>query len=127
MKTSNSDADLALILAAQSGNVAETKRALRNGANVNCATVVDPYEDVTPLMLASRRNHNGVTKVLLNAGASVRKTTSCVIPDEPAKETALHWAIAAKNLIGCRILIRAGANVNAKSTRGTPLTYAIET
>jgi len=123
MKTSLSDADLGLILAAQNGRAAEAKQALRKGANVNCETVLDPYEKVTPLMLASQNCHNAVAAILLDAGADVRKATSCIIPDEPAKETALHWAARAGNVGGCKLLIQAGANVNAKSTRGTPLTY----
>ena len=126
MKTSASQVDEKLISAAQSGNAAEGMHALREGANVNCETTIAPYEKVTPLMLASQNCHNAVARILLNAGADVRKATSCIIPDEPAKETALHWAARARSVGGCKLLVQAGANVNAKSTRGTPLTYAIE-
>ena len=126
MKISHSNSDLALILAAQDGSIADTKRALQDGANVNCTTVVDPYENVTPLMLASRNGHNRVVKVLIDADADVRKSTSCIVPGEPARETALHWAIAAGNVAGCKMLVNAGGGVDAKSTRGTPLSYAID-
>jgi ankyrin repeat protein len=122
----NAETDAALLVAAEGGDSGSVKRALSQGANVNCTTEREPCENVTPLMLASREGHADVVRVLLKAGADLERRTHCIVPGEPSRETALHWAIIGQHANTAKILLSAGSDVDANSTRGTPLSYAVE-
>jgi ankyrin repeat protein len=56
-----------LMRAAEAGRVAEVRRLLRTGADVNAK--IEELGGLDALMLAARRGHLVVVKVLLNAGA----------------------------------------------------------
>lgn len=74
---------------------------------------------------AARLNSSSILKLLLNAGANV-DMLSCVSCSEPTRTrvTALHVAVAYGTLQSIRVLVQAGANVNASSSDGLgPLWY----
>jgi ankyrin repeat protein len=56
-----------LMRAAEAGRLAEVRRLLKNGANVNAK--IEQLGGLDALMLAARRGHLEVVKVLLKAGA----------------------------------------------------------
>jgi len=77
-------------------------------------------------MFAVRNNHAHVVKFLVRHGANLEKKTKCILPGEATRETALHWAIRQQNRKVCKLLIDAGADVEAESSLGSPLIYAIQ-
>ncbi|MDX1670177.1 MAG: ankyrin repeat domain-containing protein [Limnobacter sp.] len=70
----------------------------------------------TPLMIAAIYNNSGWVNVLLSKGASFKTE---------GKWTALHYAAASNSVEAIKLLLNAGAPINAKSPNGTtPLMMA---
>ncbi|CAD7699406.1 unnamed protein product [Ostreobium quekettii] len=63
---------------------------------------------------------------LLSKGANLSARSSCGIPTIPDfdNSTVLHCAAAFDNLVVTRVLVEAGADVDAQARHGTPLHYA---
>ncbi len=102
----------ALFAALQRGSAVEVKRLLENGASANAADA----EGTPALMAATLFSDAKMVELLLKHGADANKA-------DASGATALMWAIP--NVEKARILLSAGANVNARSqTERTPLLVA---
>ncbi|CAI8024817.1 GA-binding protein subunit beta-1, partial [Geodia barretti] len=88
--------------AAERGDVEAVERLLSTSVNINSRT-----EDVgdTALLVASRRGHVEVVRLLLKAGAAV------FIPDKCCR-TPLYWASFYDHRAVVELLIENGADVN---------------
>ena len=135
--------------AAQTGDVAEVRALLQQGADVNAAQT----DGLTALHWAAMNNHTDIIDVLLYAGATVKPLTrvggytplhlaarsghSEIVtklamagadPDEwtTTGVTALHFAAQANSAATIRALAEAGANLNAPDgfQNRTPLVFA---
>jgi len=96
------------------GNVAEAKKLIAEGTNVNAA---DSY-GLTSLHLAAVRGHLGVVQLLLESGANVTAT------DEDGY-TALHTAAGNGKLEVAKLLLARGARPDIRNKFGeTPLDVA---
>lgn len=96
---------LALINAAQRGNVAEVKALIAKGADVN-----HPTRYKTALMHAASEGHAEVVDLLLTNGAHVNTNTD--------EGTALMEAVKAGRVAIARRLLAAGADANAVHRTG---------
>ncbi|MFM1886987.1 MAG: hypothetical protein RL026_2144 [Pseudomonadota bacterium] len=98
------------------GNVAETQRLLKAGADVRA---VNAY-GVNAMQLAADSANTGLIALLLKAGAD---------PQSPNAdgETALHLVARAGNLEAAKVLLKAGAKVDPRENFGgqTPLMWAV--
>ncbi len=139
----------ALMRAVQNNDVAEVKRLIGQGVNVN---ELDANQDA-PLVMAAYEGHTDIVKLLLEAGADVKAVDPSMkatalhaaayagrteaarlliqhhidINKQGPKNgyTALHDAIWQNNIETARVLIEAGANLNLKAHSGeTPLDFA---
>jgi len=73
----------------------------------------------TPTIIASRRGHTCILKLLIKHGANINK------PSFRIRATALHWAATNGHYGCCRTLIAAGANIEAVTVHSrTPLMLA---
>lgn len=110
------DPNADLIQAAKAGHLEDAKKALENGANVNCA---EKDSEVSPLICAAFSGNSDLVKLLLDKGADVKAKTAGGV-------TALMAAVVnANNVEIARLLIDKGAQVNAKSEAGvSPLKFA---
>jgi len=101
--------------AARSGNLAEVKRHLDKGADVDAKDA----EGITPLMRAAEgSNKLEVVKALLDKGADANATNN-------AGWAPLMWAAYHGNTEVAKALLDGGANVNATNKAGhTPLMMA---
>ncbi len=107
----NADSLLASAIRNKSYDVIDLLLAQKN-IDLNKPNVL--YE--TPLMLAIFYKENGIAKKLLAKGASV---------NNPGHWTPLHYAAASSNVEIIPLLIRAGADINARTLCGiTPLYMA---
>lgn len=111
-----SKADVALLIAAEHGNVAAARTALRGGANANAQH--EEGNTLTALMLAARGGHAALVRVLLGAGADPNRTASVAVGSSGVNDglTALMQAAASGDLPTVRALVDKGANVNAAAT-----------
>lgn len=107
--STNSASDVHLLHAAAQGNLAELKRAIRAGANLN---VIDPESGNSPLLWASFTGQLEAIKLLLNAGANLEVESS------DGRKTALLMASYAGHVEIVKLLLTHGANVDAKNSRG---------
>ena len=103
-----------LHLAAMNGNIAEIKRLIDDGADVNAKTEYGQ----TPLHFAAVNGHTETALALIKAGADIN-----------AKQkdgwTPLHFAARQGHTETALALIKAGADINAKQKDGwTPLHVA---
>ena len=107
------------VMSCASSSAREVASAIRNGANVNAKT----DGDWTPLMMAAANNIDPeVLRVLINAGAIIDAKNV-----RPAGETALWLAVERNTFDVVKVLIDAGANVNAVDKYGyTVLMIAAE-
>lgn len=109
-----------LTTAVQCGTVDDVRKHLDAGTNVDEPISLSRAEGVTPLMLAVTADVPEIVEFLLEQGAGIRRTDS-------NGRGVLHriqpWAKNGERL--ARILIAAGADVNATSKDGvTPLASA---
>ncbi len=104
-----------LALACENGSVAMVDTLLAAGAHAGAVQT----NGLTPLMIAARTGNVDVVRTLLVHDAEVNAATA------EATQTALMWSVAERHLDIVRVLIAAGADVRASSTRGfTPLLFA---
>jgi hypothetical protein len=92
-----------LIAAAKKGDLAGTRRLLRNDQEVNSRD----DDGLTALIWAARKGHRKVVETLLVAGADANAL-------DAAGQTALHHAVASKHRQVVHALVQGGADVNAK-------------
>ena len=104
--------------AAKEGNLAEAKRLIEEGDDVN----VKNDRGATPLHFAATRGHKDIAELLISKGADVNAETK-------TGYTPLHWAAMEDHKDVAELLISKGANVNADSTpiKATPLYWAART
>src|SRR4030095_6433900 len=115
--------ETSLMLAARTGNINAVKLLIDRGANVNGA---DEFKGYTPLMFAATENQPDVAKLLIDHGANVNapsrrfefgelKSASGGALMERAEGgmTPLQYAAREGNIEVGRVLIAAGADVNA--------------
>jgi uncharacterized protein len=102
--------------AAFSGNVADVKRLLSAGADVNAT---NDY-GVTAMQLAADTGNAELIRLLLKAGADASSPN-------PEGETALHLIARTGNVDAAKLLLKAGAAVDARENFGgqTPLMWAV--
>jgi ankyrin repeat protein len=106
IKTVNRYGVAALTEAAQNGSAAMLELLLKAGADPNTKL---PEGD-TALMLASRAGNAAAVKVLLDHKAAVD------VKEDWHGETALMWAAGENHADVVKLLIKAGADPNAKAT-----------
>jgi ankyrin repeat protein len=126
-----------LMLSARTGNLNAVKLLLDRGANVNGA---DEFKGYTPLMFAATENQPEVAKLLIEKGADVNahsrhfefgelKSASGGALMERAEGgmTPLQYAAREGNIETAKVLIDAGADVNAPEPQHdfTPMLIAI--
>jgi len=127
VKARDNRGDTALGLAAEVGDVAIMRLLLAKGADVT----VRNHKGETPLIQASISTRPEAARLLLQRGVDVNAATTwynSVKNGQIAllKLTALHHAATVGPVEMVRALLDAGANVNAKDSRGfTPLTLTI--
>jgi len=110
------DGMTALHWAAMSGDLELAQMLVFAGANVRATTRLGTY---TPLFLASQQGHAPVITALLKAGSDVKAGT-------PNGTSPLMVAAAAGKVDAVKVLVEAGADLNAKDgvRLQTPLMYA---
>jgi uncharacterized protein len=98
----------ALMFAARDGDLESATMLALAGARVNDTNPIGS----TPLMMAIRNDRTPVALFLIEKGADPNI--------DQAGHTALHLAVARKNLEVVKALIEHGARVNARLTKGEP-------
>jgi len=98
-----------LVRAAYVGNAKQTLTAIKRGANVNAR-----YRGRPVLLWAIQEGHLNVVKVLVAAGASLKRRDNLGF-------SALGEAAGIGNTRIVKFLLKAGADVNGKSAYGSPL------
>ena len=105
-----------LTRAAENASAEMVSTLLTAGANPNRAQ----NNGLTPLIAAAGTGQVAVVSTLLAAGAEVDAHT------EETSQTALMWATANRHHDAMRLLVDAGADVQARSSLGfTPLLFAV--
>ena len=129
--------DTALMIASRTGKVDAVRMLLDHGAKVNTQ---ETWGGTTALMWSVSEKHSEVTKVLIERGADVNARSYYVpsasgrgfegttpIAQKPAKEfeefasgwlTPLMFAARENDLESARVLVKAGADINAQSGDG---------
>lgn len=109
-----------LHFAARYGNDAIVALLIQYGAEINATD--DMRAGATPLLLAVQNSHAAIVKRLIKQKANVNLS----LRDEDSENFApIHAAIGQGDYEITKILVSAGANVNAKSKQfGTPLMLA---
>ncbi|HWF10765.1 MAG TPA: ankyrin repeat domain-containing protein [Bryobacteraceae bacterium] len=124
--------DTALMMAARTGKIEAVKVLLDHGAKVNAK---ESWGDTTALMWAVAQKHSGLAKMLIEHGADVNARTKFVPsasgrgfegttpvdakPGQTAEEfssgllTPLMFAAREDDMESARVLVAAGADVNA--------------
>ena len=97
--------------AVDKGDVAQVKRLISKGADVNAEDTVG----MTPLMQASRQGNTSIVSVLLDAGADVNALRFVGFNDP-----ALIYAVRGGHDEIVRLLIQAGADLHVKGGMGHP-------
>lgn len=112
------DLNKSLGVAANNGNEKEVKQCLRKGAELNKA---NKFHKVTPLLLAVKKKHLKVIKVLINhplIDLNVADKDGC---------TALHLAVKMQSYKITKLLVKKGADLNIPNHVGkTPLDIMAE-
>lgn len=102
-------ADAALIHAAEMGELEAARKAIADGADVNC---IDPKDRIaTPIVHASNHGYLDIVKLLLQNGADPNARNL-------GSNTALMLAARFGHIEVVRALIASGADVNAQDTSG---------
>lgn len=106
-----------LFIAAESGDVEFIRRLLEASANPDAALQLGE----TPLMTASRAGSAAGVRLLIAAGANVN------VSESSRKQTALMWAAAQGHVEVVQELVKAGADLEARTMVRPRLMYADET
>jgi ankyrin repeat protein len=129
--------ETALMLAARTGNIVAVKLLVDRGANVNGA---DEFKGYTPLMFAATENQPEVAKLLIEHGADVNARSrrfefgtlkeangGALMERAEGGMTPVQYAAREGNVETGRVLITAGADVNAPEPQHdfTPMLIAI--
>ncbi len=118
--------DKQLIESINAGDLAEVTQLIADGADANSKHEdSEGYSNRTPLIYAAKAGRLAIVQALLAAGADHRAKDRYIMPSEGGGETALHHAIEGQHYDVVKVLIAAGANLNAKSSSETPLMAAI--
>jgi ankyrin repeat protein len=107
-----SQADAALLTAADAGDSEALKAALALQANPN----ISDAQDTTALRWATRRRHNDLVIALLGAGANINQASS-------TGWTALMEAVLNSDEVTVKAFILLGADVNAKTFADASVLY----
>jgi uncharacterized protein len=129
--------DTAVMMAARTGNTDAIRVLVESGADVNTA---ETWGGTTALMWAAAERHPAAVKVLLEAGADVNARTKFVAaangrgfegrspkadgPDQKVEDFASGWltplmfSAREDDLASARLLVSAGADVNARAGDG---------
>jgi len=102
--------DEALLHAAQSGDLAQVKLSLKQGANLNWSRI---YNKFKPITVAAANGHSDIVKTLVQAGADINPINQI---------TPLEAACMRGHTRVVKLLLGAGAYVDL----GTPLIFATE-
>ena len=103
-----------LHVAIEKGNLAEVKRLIKSGANVNRTNRIR----VTPLMMAINEGHDEIAILLIKSMADLEKRNLL-------EQTALHRAAILGRLSVVQALVKSGAKLNVKcNSNHTPLRWA---
>jgi ankyrin repeat protein len=123
-----------LVAAAGVGNTAVAKLLLAHGANPNAFAKGEGQKTVTPLMGAAHNGDEELTRLLLARHVDVNAVSppsDGTVKHGPVifgSLTALHLAVVDGNLAVVKLLLNAGASVDARDARGlTPLAWAVGT
>jgi ankyrin repeat protein len=123
---SNTTAEVALLDAANQGDVATVRQLLADGLDPNTPDPRDAPWNVTPLMYAAGHGHVEVVRELLKAKARLDLADKS-FPGEGGGKTALHYAARNDHVDVAKLLIAAKADVNKVSRfHGTALCLAVE-
>lgn len=107
-----------LMYAVMAGDTNIVNALLEAKANVNAKN----YVGVTPIIFAAMDGHTDITRSLIKAKADVNARPDASV----GCMTALHWAVCNNYDAVAKLLVAAGANVNAKNSEGqTALMFAI--
>jgi ankyrin repeat protein len=125
-----------LMLASRTSGVDAVRLLIEHGAKVN---VVERWQGETPLMYAAAHDRGEVAAALIAAGADVNARTP--INDLPERKPAVRYFVeipsagltpvmfAARHgaVSALRVLIKAGADINAKTPEGfSPVVIALD-
>ncbi|MBT3584377.1 MAG: ankyrin repeat domain-containing protein [Halobacteriovoraceae bacterium] len=102
------DPNSSLLEAAEEGNLADARSAIKKGANVNTKKKKNKF---TPLIIAAGKGDKAMAELLLDSGAEVDA-------DDKKKRTPLMWAAWKGHPEIVEILIENDADLNAKSFTG---------
>ena len=108
------DANDLLLAAALHGNFKDIKKAMAQGANVNCKN----NNNDTPLNMVAKLSYYNLVKYLIEKGAEVNTVNN-------DKITPLHWGVEYNNVKIVQLLLENDANIDARdSLYETPLHWA---
>ena len=121
------DEGILMTFSAYRGQLRYLQLYLEAGADINLA---QPMNGVTGLHVAVQHNLPAVVSFFLDHGATVNQAchddAPTTDPGHVYGETALHFAAAGASKEIVQMLLDAGADGSAKSSRGeTPLDYAV--
>lgn len=110
-----SAADRALLHAAHAGDLDGVKKALEEGANIDCPMPSEelPHtpERATPLIVSMRLGHGGVADLLIEAGADLNASCSAW----GGAITPLRLAAEQGDILLCRRLLKLGASAQPET------------
>ena len=112
----------ALITAVKKGSLSDVKKALQNGADINCKDLKEDawFPLATPLCIAAEKKQFKIIEMLLSRGADP------LIEDKFGRN-ALGYAILSKDLDIINIFLNKGVTLNSSTLTGiSPLHIAAE-
>jgi RNA polymerase sigma factor (sigma-70 family) len=120
-KDSKFAAGIALMQAAQSGNLTRAKELLRADPELVRSRTAGRWGERTPLHAAAEHGHVELCKLLLDHGADV------MARDDGDNATPLHWAGHVGNIPIAELLLKHGADINDRQDwhQAAPLGWSI--
>jgi ankyrin repeat protein len=132
--STTAEEEMALIKAAQDGDLESSRRLLDKGVDPNCRFITYQGKHAAPLIYACKMGRTDVGELLVQRGANVNNRTT-VTQERPEKSeysdwdvvtlktlespTALIEAVSKSNTRLVKLLLEKGADVNARSSRRT--------